>query len=181
MTEFPILKTQRLRLGKLRVEDIKRIVELANNKTISDNTLTFPYPYTEENAIFWINFSNEGFKSKEHYVFGIFLNEETFIGGIGLHLDNKNSKAELGYWIAEPYWKNGFATEASERIIKFGFEYLNLNKIYATHFIYNPDSEKVLIKIGMQYEGLLKCHHLKNGKFEDVKQYAILKSEFQKK
>ncbi|MEQ1733090.1 MAG: GNAT family protein, partial [Bacteroidia bacterium] len=177
MQNFPELLTERLRIGKIRPSAIAKIVEYANNKTISDNTLTFPYPYYEENAIYWINFSNQGFLSKENFVFAIYQKDtERFIGGIGLHLDKKHNKAELGYWIAEPFWNKGFATEAGKEILRYGFEVLNLNKIYATHFLYNPASEKILLKIGMKYEADLKEHYFKNGKYEDVRQYYLLKN-----
>lgn len=176
MSPFYNLEMQRLRLGRIRQSDIPLIVSYANNKNISDNVLTLPYPYTEENALQWIKMSEDGFEKEKDYIFGIYLNEtDEFIGGIGLHTDKAHFKAELGYWIAEPFWNKGFASEAGIEILKFGFESLNLNKIYASHFLFNPASEKVLQKIGMTKEATLKDHYFKNGKFETVGLYCVLR------
>lgn len=181
MENFPELFTKRLRLGKIRTKYIPEIVKYANNKNISDNTLNLPNPYREEDAIFWINMEIQGFKSGEKYIFAIYKKEsEDFIGGIGLHIDKINNKAELGYWIAEPFWNNGFASEAGEEILNYGFNALKLNKIFATYFLFNPSSERVLQKIGMNKEADLKAHYLKNEKYEDVGQYYLLKNEYKK-
>ncbi len=173
---FPTLSTDRLTLGKITYSDIPNIVKYANHKSISDNTLTMPYPDTEDHAVFWINMSNQGFSSQEQFIFGIFLKEtNAFIGGMGLHVDKTHHKAEMGYWIAESFWNLGYATEAGKAVIQFGFEVLNLHKIYATHFPFNPASGKVLLNIGMTFESDLKQHYLKNGKYQDVRQYCIIR------
>ena len=179
MEKFPELFTERLKLGQIKPQYISTIVAYANNKVISDHTLTFPYPYREENAIFWINFSNQSFSNQENYVFAIYKKDtDEFIGGIGLHLDKKHNKAELGYWIAEPFWNQGFATEAGKEILKFGFDTIQLNKIFATHFLFNPASGRTLQKIGMKMEADLKQHYFKNDQYEDVRQYCILKQDY---
>jgi len=181
MKNFPELFTDRLRLGKIRTKDLPIITEYANNKSISDNTLSFPFPYTEESAVFWMQMEIKGFENKKDYIFAIYEKEsDDFIGGIGLHTDKINSKGELGYWIAEPFWNRGYASEAGNEVIKFGFNELGLNKILATHFLYNSASKKVLQKIGMYKEAKIKHHYFKNGKFEDVIQYCLLKAEFKK-
>lgn len=181
MENFPELFTERLRIGKIRESDIRTIAKYANHKAIADNTLTFPHPYGEKDAVNWFNFSNQEFEKKENFVFAIYLKETNeFIGGIGLHTQKAHHKAELGYWVAEPFWNHGFATEAVKEILRFGFADLALNKIFATHFLYNPASEKILIKSGLTYEADLKAHYFKNGRFEDVRQYALLKEDFQK-
>lgn len=176
---FPELSTQRLRLGKIRVSDIPTIVTYANNRNIADNTLNLPNPYHEENAVFWMNMQIQGFQKKQNYIFAIFIKEtDKFIGGIGLHIDANHNKAEMGYWIGEPNWNNGFASEAGKEILKYGFKVLELNKIYATHFLQNKASEKVLKKIGMQKEATLKQHYNKNGTYIHVGQYCLLQSEY---
>ncbi len=171
MKAFPNLLTQRLRLGKTQLSDIPRIIECANNKNISDNLLTMPFPYTEQSARLWIEIAKKGFEDEKDFIFGIYLlDSNDFIGGIGLHLDKLHQKAELAYWIAEPYWNLRFASEAGKKILRFGFEELKLNKIFASHFLHNPSSGGVLEKIGMQKEALLKAHYFKNGNFLDVQQ-----------
>ena len=177
MNNFPQLKTQRLTLGKIAPRYIPEIVAYANNKNIADNVLNLPHPYTEKDAISWIHAEIQGFLKKEQYIFAIYLKDK-FIGGVGLHLNKAHRRAELGYWIAEPYWGNGYAGEAVNKIIAFGFETLKLNKIFATHYTSNSASGRVLEKAGMKKEGESKQHYYKNGAFLDVNQYSLLKTDF---
>ncbi len=148
MEELPELITKRLKLRKIELGDVSSLLKYANNKNISDQIFNIPFPYQEEDAIYRLNFVLQGFKNKERYVFAITLKDsKEFIGEIDLHLDKANNSAQLGYWIAEPFWGKGIATEATSEILKFGFEKLNLSKIYATHYTENKTSGKVMLTI----------------------------------
>jgi RimJ/RimL family protein N-acetyltransferase len=100
------------------------------------------------------------------------------IGVIGLGLTREHSRAELGYWIGKPYWNRGYATEAARAVLRYGFEVLGLNRVWAHHFARNPASGRVLEKIGMKCEGTRRQHVLKWGVFEDIVEHSILRSEF---
>jgi RimJ/RimL family protein N-acetyltransferase len=89
---------------------------------------------------------------------------EGLIGEISLHLDSETI-AQLGYWIGEPLWNKGIATEATEAILKFGLQNLKLNMIYAECQIENKASEKVLLNNGM----------IKTGVNGTVAQYKLTK------
>ena len=102
------------------------------------------------------------------------------IGAIGLHMNSDHNRAEAGYWIAEPYWNNGVATEALVRIMEFGFKEVKLNKIFATHLVDNPSSGRVMIKAGMTKEGRLREHYQKGPKYITVIQYAMTLSTYDK-
>ncbi len=181
MKKFPELFTKQLRLGRIEVKCIPEIVKQASDKEIANNTLNFSYPYSDEDAVSWINMHIEGFKNESRYAFAIYnIETDEFIGGVSLGIDKANNKAELGYWIGKSFRNNGFASEAAKRVIQYGFEELKLNKILATHFLFNPASGRVLQKIGMQKEGELRENYLKNNKYEDVALYSILKSEYEK-
>ncbi|MAT56782.1 MAG: GNAT family N-acetyltransferase [Ignavibacteriae bacterium] len=179
MDKFPEIKTSRLILGKLSINDIPKIIEYASNKKIADTTLNIPHPYEVRDAIFWINNANKGFENKSQFTFGIKIKTNyEFIGGIGLKINNVLNQAELGYWIAEKYWNKGFATEAVEAIIKFGFKELHLNKICASHLEQNPASGKVLIKNGMIKEGELIMETKKDDHYKVLIQYRLNRTEF---
>jgi len=180
MDPFPKIKTDRLTLSELLATDIPTIIKYAGNKKIAETTLNIPHPYKEKDAIFWINMAHQGFQNKTQYTFGIRLNATNeWIGGIGLIINQRFNRAELGYWIAEPFWNNGYATEAVKAILKFGFETLQLNKIYATHLMGNPASGKVMIKNGMIKEGELKEHIKKGDFYKSLIQYRLTKSEYE--
>ncbi len=182
MLEFPQLETARLVLGKIPIDDISKIIEYAGNKKIAENTLNIPHPYEEKDAVFWINSSNQGFENKTQFTFAIRLKSTNeFIGGIGLKINTRFNRAELGYWIAEPFWNKGYTSEAARAILNFGFQKLDLNKIYATHLFENPASGKVMIKNGMIKEGELIYHYKKGDTFKSVIQYRLTKSEFEER
>lgn len=181
MSTSPQIKTQRLLLDQLNNNDIPKIVKYAGNKKVAEMTLNIPHPYEEEHAIYWINKAQQGLTDKSQYTFAIRLNTTfEFIGGIGLIVDQKNDLATLGYWIAEPFWGKGYATEATAGILRFGFEELQLNKIYATHLVENPASGKVMIKNKMIKEGELKDHNKKGDIYRSLLQYRLTKSEYNK-
>jgi len=180
MKTFPELKTKRLRLRNVHINDVPSILKYANNKAISDNVLNIPNPYLEDEVLYWIEMAQQGFKKNVRYAFAINLTENwELIGVIGLSIDKDHNKAELGFWVGEPFWGRGIMTEAAEEILKFGFGKLNLNKIYATHFIDNPASGKVLSKNGMIMEGELKDHYLRNNVYRSVIMYRLIKEEYE--
>jgi ribosomal-protein-alanine N-acetyltransferase len=180
MDVFPELITSRLKLRKIRPSDIASLLKYCNNKNISDQIINIPYPYLEEDAIYRMNFILQGFKNKERYVFAInFKESDELIGEIGLHLDKTNNSAQFGYWIAEPFWGKGIATEATAGILKFGFEKLSLNKIYATHYPDNLASGKVMQNNKMIKEAELKEHYRINDTYKNVIQYRLTKKEYE--
>lgn len=180
MKNFPQLRTARLLLDQPTIGDLEDLlVEINSTIDIAANTSKIPYPYTEEHAKIWFKLIEVSARKKEAYIFAIRqLEDEHLIGAVGLHLEKSHQKAEVGYWLGKSYWNNGLVSEALKEVIKYGFEKLNLNKIYATHFDFNPASGKVLQKSGMQFEGNLKQEYRKNGKFLDVLRYAVLKEDF---
>ncbi len=179
MDNFPRLTTNTLILRKIKPGDLTSLLTYCNNPKISDQILNIPYPYSEEDAIFRMNFIYEGFKKKERYVFAItFCENDELIGEIGLHLDKTNDNAQLGYWVGEPFWGRKVATEATHAILKFGFEQLGLHKIYATHFRDNSASAKVMQNNKMIQEADLKQHYKVRETYRDVIQYRLTKVEY---
>lgn len=166
METFPELNTNRLTLRKISIEDIPSLVKYGNNKKIAHNILNIPYPYQEPDAVFRISYVFQGFKNKTRYVFAVILKQsEEMIGEISLHLDN-SKVAQLAYWIGEPFWNKGIATEAVEAILKFGLQRLNLDMIYAECSTENKASEKVLLNNKM----------IKNSINGGVNQYRLLRN-----
>lgn len=105
--------------------------------------------------------------------------QDILIGVIGLHLKKQHDLGELGYWIGEPYWNQGYCTEAAREVIRYGFEELDLNRIQARYMTKNPASGRVMEKIGMQREGTLRQSLHCFDSFEDVHVSAILHEEYE--
>lgn len=175
------LETERLFLNSLSYKDIPKITDYLQNPKISENVINIPFPYFEKDAIFWVNLANQGRNTGELYNFAIRSKQDkelNFMGGIGLMVNKKHNKAELGYWIAEPFWNNGFVSEAVQKIIEFAFDVLELNKITSSHFLHNPASGKVMIKNRMIKEGEIKDHFKKGDTYLDIIQYRLTREEY---
>ena len=186
MEHFPEIKTERLILNQPKWNDVPTIVSYANNLKIVENTRSMPHPYFEEDAISWIHMVNQGFKKKNNYMFAVRLQSDgDFVGGIGLTLDVENNRAELGYWMAEPFWNQGYTTEAVSAMLNFGFDTLGLNKIIAVYLTTNSASGKVMIKNGMIKEAEFKEHDIKrdhtieDNEYVSLIQYRLIKSEYE--
>ena len=177
MKPIPTLETERLRLRLLALEDAADVQQLAGEYDVASTLLRVPHPYEDGMAEEWIRFCHDAYEKGESINFAIALKTEgNFIGAIGLELESEQERAELGYWIGKPYWNKGYATEAANAVVAYGFEVLKLNRIYAYHFKRNSASGRVLEKVGMQYEGCRRQHTKKWGNFEDSMGYGILKA-----
>lgn len=179
MKQFPTLSTARLSLEEVRTSDIPSIVQYAGDEQIARTTLNMPHPYAEKDAIYWINKARQGFQAEDHFIFGIRLEAtDEFMGGIGLVVNKRFNKAEIGYWIGVPFWSRGYMTEATSAILTFGFEELGLNKIYAQFLAENPASGKIMINNGMIKEAELVDHIQKSGEYKTSLQYRLTKAEY---
>ncbi|ASW75186.1 GNAT family acetyltransferase [Chryseobacterium piperi] len=177
MREFPVIETERLVLSQLEETDLPYIVEYLQEKVFSKLTANIPYPYSEKDAEFWLKSSREAFENQSGYIFAIRDKSRKIIGTIGVH-DRGDDKAELGYWLAVPFWNKGYVTEAALAVVEFAFKELGYNKIFATHFFHNPSSGRIMEKIGMQQEAVLKQHLKKDGEYFDIPMYSIFKNKY---
>ncbi|MBB6697101.1 GNAT family N-acetyltransferase [Clostridium algidicarnis] len=178
----PVIHTDNLLLRPFKISDSSRVKELAGDSKIATTTLNVPHPYEDGMAELWINSHKDIFINKKGIIYAIIKKDSNeLIGTVALMMNNIHKKAELSYWIGVPYFNKGYCTESSKAIIEYGFKELNLNKIYALCMDSNVGSYRVMEKIGMKYEGTRKQDVIKNGVPKDLKSYAILKEEFNKR
>jgi [ribosomal protein S5]-alanine N-acetyltransferase len=180
-TEMPTLQLKRLILRPFRKNDAAAIQRLAGDRAIADTTLNIPHPYEDGMAEAWIETHEPKFAAGElaNFAVALQINHE-LIGAIGLVINRLFDQAELGYWIGRPFWGQGYCTEAGCAILQYGFGDLNINRIYASHFSRNPSSGRVMQKLGMTKEGVLRQHVKKWDKYEDLVMYGLLKREWEK-
>jgi ribosomal-protein-alanine N-acetyltransferase len=177
--EFPRIRTPRLLLRAFALADVPRLVTLAGNYEVAKNTLNIPHPYSEEDAHRWVQLTQENYAQQTGYAFAMeLLSSGEFIGGIGLNMERRFDRAEAGYWLGQPYWGQGLASEALAAVLHFGFEELELNKIYATHIAENPASGRVMLKNGMVKEGELAQHTKRDGRYYDLWQYRLTRGDY---
>ncbi|MCV2504066.1 MAG: GNAT family N-acetyltransferase, partial [Neisseriaceae bacterium] len=114
---------------------------------------------------------------------GIVLKENNqVIGTCGYHnFQEEHSRAEIGYDLNPDYWQKGYMTEAITAIQKYGFKKLKLHRIEAFIFPDNLASRKLLEKVGLQSEGVLRDYFFEKGRFVDGEIFSILIREWKKK
>ena len=176
MKTRPTIETKRLRLRPFELSDAKDVQRLAGDGAIADTTLNIPHPYEDGMAEEWISTHQPKFESGELLNFAIVSRtSDKLIGAIGLRIVPRFERAELGYWIGKPYWKNGYCTEAGRAVLQYGFSVLKLNRIHASHLKRNPASGRVMQKLGMVHEGCARQHAKRWDRFEDLVFYGIIK------
>jgi RimJ/RimL family protein N-acetyltransferase len=174
----PTIKTKRLMLRSFDLADAARVRELAGAREVALNTMRIPHPYPDGAAEEWIS-SQEQTLAEGNHVFAI--DDGQLVGAIGLHVNQDFDRAEVGYWLGLPFWGRGYATEAVAAILRYGFEELKLNRIYAGYFSRNAASGRVMEKNGMKYEGTLREHVRKWDEYVDIVYHGILRSEWEKR
>jgi RimJ/RimL family protein N-acetyltransferase len=153
--------------------DVVSLAAYANNRRIWMNLRdAFPHPYTEHHAREFIR------------AVRIRHPETTFaidvggvaVGSIGyvLHADVERVSAEIGYWIAEPFWGKGIATDALGAVTAHAVATHGLTRIYAVPFAWNAASCRVLEKAGYALEARLRRSAIKDGQITDQFQYAFV-------
>jgi RimJ/RimL family protein N-acetyltransferase len=163
-------------LREFTPDDKYRLAELANNPKISINLRDgFPNPYTISDAE---SFLEKYAKLDSSQILAIEYNG-VYAGNIGLHKGNDvyRKSAELGYFLGEPFWNLGIMTKAVNLICDFGFKNMDIVRIHAGIFEYNPASMRVLEKCGFKMEGIFEKSVIKNGAFFNEIRYAKLKPE----
>lgn len=176
MKIHPRLTTERLRLRPFVAEDATALAELAGSESVADTMLDWPHPFSLANARSTIAAQASVYQASRAIHFAIERRDrEGLIGGIELcALDNPHRCAELRFWIAEPEWGHGFASEATGAVLRFGFAELRLHRIDAMHLVRGEVAGAVLRKNGFAQEGILRGRVRKSGRFEDVALCAVL-------
>jgi [ribosomal protein S5]-alanine N-acetyltransferase len=173
---------EKIYLSAFEDRDEVAFVEHLQERQIYEQTLAIPWPYGSKDAKWWINYNRE-FSAKHDGVpanWAIRRQEDNFlIGCVGYHdhVIGSSHRAEIGYWLAKPFWGQGIMTEVVTVMTDYGFEKLGLLRITANVFKHNLGSARVLEKAGYTYEGTLRSHYKKDGKLFDGKMYAKLKAD----
>ena len=147
-----------------RARDVAALCRHANNRNIWLNLLDrFPHPYTRRDAERWIDLNNATLSPPVN--FAIELDGEA-IGGVGMdrRQDVHRGTAEIGYWVAEPFWNRGIGTAAARFIADYAFRAYPLLRLEARVFEWNVASARVLERAHFQLEGRLRQAITKDGR-----------------
>ena len=162
------------RLRPWQTGDEEALVRYADNRRIWINLRdSFPHPYTMSDASSWLQRA----RADEPLTNLAIATTSEAIGGIGVTLqhDVHRRSAEIGYWLAEPYWGRGIATRALRAFTSYAFATFDLIRLYGTVFEWNPASARVLEKAGFSYEGLLRQSITKDGQTVGAWMYGLVR------
>ncbi|WGX74975.1 GNAT family N-acetyltransferase [Paraclostridium bifermentans] len=174
VNKFPIIETDRLMLRELETTDINDLFDILSSERVTKYYGKYPMKNLSEADDLILKFY-KSFKDQKSIRWGIELKETNrIIGTCGFHCWNKNHfRAEVGYELGEAFWNKGYATEAISSILRYGFEFMYLERIEAIVYPENKPSEKLLLNLGFEHEGLLKKYANFRDKQQDLNIFAI--------
>lgn len=148
--DCPVLVTERLLLRPPHEDNLTELAKLANNRRIAEMLSRMPHPYGETEARAFIATAKE--KRKAGCSYALTLSETgAFIGCAGLNATDRG--LEVGYWIGQPYWKRGYATEAAHALVDLAFRATAISELHVSCRVINASSRRVIHKCGFQYAG----------------------------
>ena len=174
MTPAPRLEGELCVLREMRVADAPSLARYADNEAVWRNMFEgFPRPYTLADAQAWCDGAQRPVQAG--LVWGIAVGSDV-IGCVGLRPDAGwlHCNAEVGYWIGEPHWGRGIATEALRQVTAWTWAArAEVTRLYAPIFAWNAGSQRVAAKAGYAREAVLPQSAIKAGRVIDRVQYAI--------
>jgi len=167
--DAPVLRTERLVLRRPAIDDVEALVSLADNRKVAEMLARLPNPYEEKHAHGFIAMASNATGSGAIYALTL-AESGAFVGCASL--ESKDHGLELGYWIGEPYWRRGLATEAAHALVDLAFRKTDVNALHAACRVINPASRRVIHKCGFQYAGQGMLNSIVAGKVP-VERYRL--------
>jgi RimJ/RimL family protein N-acetyltransferase len=169
--DCPVLVTDRLVLRPPHTEDVDAISYLANNARVSTMLARMPHPYTRENAVDFVERVRKGEMGNGIYAI---TQAETgiFMGCCGIHPHSHGEGLEIGYWLGEPYWGHGFATDAAHALIDLAFRATPIERLHVSCHASNGGSRRVIHKCGFQFSSMGMADSLAAGNVP-VERYVL--------
>lgn len=168
-----------LNLRELRIDDLEYMYEAFNDPDISKSFLFTRYPLSKEKLV---NFIESSWKDANNIHYAIVSEHDEYVGTVSLkNINYLDRNAEYAIITRKKFWGQKYAYKATKTIINYGFNTLNLNKIYLNVLSSNIRANKFYEKFGFVKEGIFKEHVYIDGKYEDLNWYYILKKHFNSK
>jgi ribosomal-protein-alanine N-acetyltransferase len=175
-----VLETERLVLREVAENDWPAVHAYAIDPLVSQFMLWGPNTEQETRDFVSQAIASQQEVPRQRYELAIVLQSSgQLVGTAGIGVTApEHREGSIGYCLNRPMWGYGYATEAARRLLAFGFDKLDLHRVWATCDPQNLGSAHVLEKIGMRREGHLREHLWQKGKWRDSYVYAILEHEW---
>lgn len=176
------LETDRLILRKGKMNDAKQIFENYGKDPLVSRYVVWDRHTNVKDAENLMKKWEESYKNDNSYKWVVIeKNTNMLIGSItAVKVDEINKTVALGYCYGSKWWNNGYATEALKMVIKFFFEKVGVETIYANHLFQNVASGRVMEKAGMKFEGVSRNRMIDKitKKPISLKNYSIIREEY---
>jgi ribosomal-protein-alanine N-acetyltransferase len=178
-SSFPVLTTERLCLRRITHDDAAALMAIFGSPEVL-RFLNLPPVDTREKALEMIDWLDQQYQKHESLDWGITLHgADGLIGMCGTYAwDRSNRHIDIGYHILPSHWRQGYATEAAQAIIRWCFDNLDVHRIQADCTDGNIASERVLLKCGFKVEGLWRENCWEHGRFVNIRQFGLLRHEY---
>ena len=181
-SHLPELATPRLTLRRMMVADASDMYEYASRPDVTRYLTWDPHPdrtYTRE----YLEYLGNRYAAGMFYDWALVYEPDCkMVGSCGFTSFNCSSdSAEVGYVLNPEYWGRGIAAEALERVLEFGFDTLGLHRIEARFIEGNDQSRRVMEKVGMTFEGILREGMLVKGNYVNVGVCSVLYKEWKER
>src|SRR6218665_734118 len=170
--DCPILLSQRLVLRAPHEDDVDALAHLANNANIANMVARMPHPYTVADAADFVRRTRAGAIGKCVYAITK-ADNGAFLGCCGIEPHEDGRTVELGYWLGEPYWNQGYVTEAAHALIDMVFRTRDIEQIDARCRVMNIPSRRVIQKCGFQFQATGMVQSLAVGGMVPVEWYRL--------
>jgi ribosomal-protein-alanine N-acetyltransferase len=177
--EFPTLETDRLLLRKITRDDAPAVFDYASDPQVPLYMPWLPHQSLAETYAYLAQVI-------DHYAQGepgpwgiVHKGDARLIGACGYsNWRREHRRAEIGYVLHRGYWGHGYMTEAVRAIVDFGFARMGLNRVEARCEVPNVGSARVMEKVGMTFEGILREQVYEKDRYRDMKIYALLRRDW---
>jgi [ribosomal protein S5]-alanine N-acetyltransferase len=179
----PTLKTARLILRPTRTNDIDAIFRYASNPNVTRFTTWEAHRDRNDTVRFVAEYVAARYRDQmpDPLLISLREDESHVVGAIGAFWATRaNHCMEFGYWLAEPFWGRGFATEAARALVGHLFAAYEVERVQAHYIEGNDGSGRVMEKVGLTREGILRRALLHRGHFRDIHIYSILRGEWER-
>ncbi len=162
----------RVRLDVPRADDLADLVFLANNKAVAANLATMPYPFSLQDGRALI--AKAGLRHLNSAIFAIRLKSTGRLIGIARYAKMEaGGPVHVGYWLGEPFWGQGLATEAVHSLVDHAFTYHDIDELQGSCRVTNPASRRVLVKSGFQYRDQAMIRSVGAGGSVPIERYTL--------
>ena len=164
-----------VRLRELQIDDLGYMYEIINDQEVAKNFLFTRYPFSKEKLI---NFIKNSWEDTNNIHYAIVDQNNEYIGTISLkNINYLDKNAEYAIFVRREYWGQKYAYEATKTIIRYGFETLNLNKIYLNVLASNIRANRFYEKFGFIKEAVFREHVYIQGRYEDLNWFCLFKED----